>query len=91
MRDLSVLTEALLAAARRAGAESADAMAVEGRSVSIDIRAGRLEQAERAEGIEVGLRVLVGGQQACVSASDISPATLEFKDKHFYANGQQLQ
>lgn len=77
MRDLSSLTEALLAAARRAGAEAADAMAVEGRSVSIDIRAGRLEQAERAEGIEVGLRVLIGGQQACVSASDISSATLE--------------
>lgn len=77
MRDLSSLTEALLAAARRAGAEAADAMAVEGQSVSIDIRAGRLEQAERAEGIEVGLRVLIGGQQACVSASDISAATLE--------------
>ncbi|MBL4929138.1 TldD/PmbA family protein [Fuscibacter oryzae] len=77
MRDLSSLTDALLAAARRAGAEAADAMAVEGRSVSIDIRAGRLEQAERAEGIDVGLRVLIGGQQACVSASDISSATLE--------------
>lgn len=77
MRDLSRLTEGLLAAARRAGAEAADAMAVEGQSVSIDIRAGRLEQAERAEGIEVGLRVLIGGRQACVSASDIAPATLE--------------
>jgi PmbA protein len=77
MRDLSRLTEGLLAAARRAGAEAADALAVEGQSVSIDIRAGRLEQAERAEGIEVGLRVLIGGRQACVSASDIAPATLE--------------
>ena len=75
--DPASLTAALLDAARAAGAEAADAMAVEGRSVSIDIRAGRLEQAERAEGIEVGLRVLIGGQQACVSASDISPATLE--------------
>lgn len=75
--DLEDLTHRLLDAARRAGAEAADAMAVEGQALSIDIRAGALEQAERAEGIEVGLRVLIGGQQACVSASDISAATLE--------------
>lgn len=75
--SLESLTQALLDAARRAGAGAADALAVEGRSQSIDIRAGRLEQAERAEGIEVGLRVLIGGRQACVSASDTSAATLE--------------
>lgn len=70
------LTEALLAAARHAGAEAADAMAIEGTSQSIQLRAGRLEQAERAEEIEIGLRVLMGGRQACVSASDTSPATI---------------
>lgn len=76
MTDLSRLTEALLGAAKRAGAEAADAMALQGASVSIDIRKGRLEQAERAEGVEIGLRVLIGGQQACVSASDISDRTI---------------
>ncbi|MGO4851697.1 TldD/PmbA family protein [Phaeovulum sp. W22_SRMD_FR3] len=74
---LSSLTEALLAAAKRAGATAADAMAVDGRAVSIDVRAGALEQAERAEGVEIGLRVLIGGRQACVSASDISARTIE--------------
>lgn len=74
---LESLADQLLAAAKRAGAESADAMALEGRSQSIDIRAGALEQAERSEAIELGLRVLIGGRQACVSASDISPATIE--------------
>ncbi len=74
--DLSQLTEALLAAARKAGAEAADAMAVDGTAVSIDVRQGHLEQAERAEGIEIGLRVLVGQRQACVSASSISDRTL---------------
>lgn len=73
---LDRLTHALLHAARRAGAEAADAMAVDGRSTSIDIRAGALEQAERAEAVEIGLRVLIGGRQACVSASDISDATI---------------
>src|SRR6056297_2751318 len=71
------LTEALLAAARAAGAESADAVAIRGESVVVDIRAGTLEQAERAEGTDIGLRVLIGGRQANVSASDTRPETIE--------------
>lgn len=73
---LSDLTEALLTAARRAGAEAADAMAIDGRAVSIDVRAGKLEQAERSEGVEIGLRVLLGKRQACVSASNASAQTV---------------
>ncbi len=74
---LSDLTNAMLLAAERAGAEAADAIATEGRSVSIDVREGALEQAERAEGIEIGLRVLIGQRQACVAASDVSSHTIE--------------
>ncbi|MDF2143034.1 TldD/PmbA family protein [Paenirhodobacter sp. CAU 1674] len=73
---LSDLTAALLAAATKAGAHAADAIAVDGRAVSIDVRAGGLEQAERSEGVEIGLRVLIGGRQACVSASDVSARTI---------------
>ncbi len=76
MPALENLTDALLTAARKAGAESADAMAVSGTSVSIETRAGKLEQAERSESIEIGLRVLIGGRQACVSASDVSDRTI---------------
>ena len=74
--SLQDLTAALLAAAAHAGAGSADAIAVDGRAVSIDVRQGRLEQAERSEGIEIGLRVLIGGRQACVSASETSAETM---------------
>ncbi|MFD2173059.1 TldD/PmbA family protein [Rhodobacter lacus] len=74
--ELNELTEALLKAAKTAGAEAADAMAVEGRAVSIDVRGGALEQAERSEGVEIGLRVLIGGRQACVAASDLSARTM---------------
>jgi PmbA protein len=74
---LESLTAALLDAARRAGADAADAMAVQGTSIAIDIRGGVLEQAERAEGIDLGLRVMVGQRQANVSASDIKPSTLQ--------------
>ncbi|WP_126975148.1 TldD/PmbA family protein [Frigidibacter oleivorans] len=73
---LERLTQALLAAAARAGAGAADAIAVDGVAQSIDVRDGRLEQAERSEGVEIGLRVLIGGRQACVSASDISDRTM---------------
>lgn len=75
-RSLETLTEALLTAAKRAGADAADAIAVDGVATAIDIRAGKLEQAERSEGVELGLRVLVGQRQACVSVSDITPATI---------------
>ncbi len=73
---LDTITDALLSAAQAAGAEAADAMAVRGRSVTVDVRAGALEQAERAEGTDIGLRVLLGGRQACVSASDTHADTL---------------
>ena len=74
--DIESLTNALLDAARQAGAEAADALAVEGTALSIDVRRGALEHAERAEGVELGLRVLIGHRQACVSASDSRPETL---------------
>lgn len=75
-QSLSDLSDQLLQAAKRAGAEAADAIAVDGTSLSITVREGALEQAERSEGIEIGLRVLVGKRQACVSASDTKPETL---------------
>ena len=74
---LEALCHQLLDAARSAGADAADSMAVGGTSVSIDIREGRLEQAERSEGVDLGLRVFVGQRQANVSASDIRPETLQ--------------
>lgn len=75
-RDLASLTQALLDAARAAGATSADAMAVAGTQIAIDVRSGHLEEATRAEGIDVGLRVLIGTRQAVVSSSDARPETL---------------
>ena len=76
MQNLSDLTAAMLAAASRAGADAADAIATDARALSIDVRGGALEHAERTEGIEIGLRVLVGQRQACVAASDVSERTI---------------
>ncbi len=74
--SLADLADALLSEARKAGADAADALVVDGTSVSIDVRQGALEQAERSEGIDLGLRVLIGRRQACVSASDSRLETL---------------
>ena len=75
-QSLNDLTQALLAAARTAGADAADAVAVDGTSLSIEVRGGALEQAERSEGIDIGLRVMIGQRQANVSSSDTRPETL---------------
>jgi PmbA protein len=64
----------LVALARRAGADSADALHVANRSLSVSRRLGRVEQLERAEGTELGLRVFVGRRQAMVAATDADPA-----------------
>ncbi len=75
-QDLAALTERLLSQALEAGAESADVLAVNGTSVSIDVLDGRLEHAERSEGIDLGLRVLIGQKQAIVSSSLFDDETL---------------
>ncbi|ROU02973.1 TldD/PmbA family protein [Histidinibacterium lentulum] len=74
--DLSALADQILTAARAAGAEAADVVAIGGTSLSIDVRGGRLEEAQRSEGIDLGLRVLIGRRQACVSASETAPDVL---------------
>lgn len=74
--QISDIAETLLAAAKAAGADAADVLVTDGVSVSIDVLKGKLEHAERAEGIDIGLRVVIGQRQANVSASDASAETL---------------
>ncbi|MBR1126301.1 TldD/PmbA family protein [Bradyrhizobium lablabi] len=69
---LSELAQRLVEAAKRAGADAADAVAVRGVSQGVEVRDGRVEESERSEGDDVGLRVLVGQRQAVVSTNDIS-------------------
>src|SRR3954453_19879465 len=69
---LSTLAQRLVEAARRAGADAADAVAVRGISHGVEVRDGRVEESERSEGDDMGLRVLVGRRQAVVSTNDIS-------------------
>src|SRR3954470_16273203 len=69
---LSDIAQRLVEAAKRAGADAADAVAVRGVSQGVEVRDGRVEESERSEGDDVGLRVLVGQRQAVVSTNDVS-------------------
>ncbi|WP_417666678.1 TldD/PmbA family protein [Roseibium sp.] len=59
----------LVDAAKRAGADTCDAVAITGVSLSVDVRDGKVEETDRAEGDDVTLRVFVGKRTASVSAN----------------------
>lgn len=67
----------LIEQAKSKGADEADAVMVEGTSLSVAVRLGETEKVERAEGSDLGLRVLIGKRQAIVSTSDTSKDTLD--------------
>uniref|UniRef100_Q07TA1 Modulator protein n=1 Tax=Rhodopseudomonas palustris (strain BisA53) TaxID=316055 RepID=Q07TA1_RHOP5 len=69
---LETLAQRLVEAARRGGADAADAVAVRHIAQSVEVRDGRVEESERAESDDIGLRVLVGRRQAVVSTNDVS-------------------
>jgi PmbA protein len=73
--QLNLLSD-LLDAAKKAGAEAADAVVYNAASLSVSCRMGELEKLERAESNDLGLRVLIGKQQAMVSSTDFDPSTL---------------
>ena len=73
--DQSALTdraERLVKAARAAGADTADAVALRSLSLGIEVRDGAVEESESSESDDIGLRVLVGRRQAVVSTNDLS-------------------
>ncbi len=75
--DADSLLADLLKKAKAAGADAADALVAEGVSLSLARRLGKSEGVERAEGRDLGLRVLIGKRQAVVSSTDFSAAALD--------------
>ena len=65
----------LVSAALKAGADAAEAVSSQRASLSVGVRNGSLEDVEREESRDLGLRVFIGRRQATVSASDLSEAT----------------
>ncbi|HZZ90584.1 MAG TPA: DNA gyrase modulator, partial [Caulobacteraceae bacterium] len=69
--DENMLQE-VIAKARAAGADAAEAVFAERQSLSVTVRLGALEEVEREESRDLGVRVFVGNRQASVSGSDVS-------------------
>lgn len=77
MNDTLNLLQDLIKKAKSCGADAADAVKVDGTSLSLTYRLGEVEQLDRSEGGDLGLRVLVGKRQAIVSTSDTSQKSLD--------------
>jgi len=73
---LELVTE-LVNRATQKGADAADAVFVDGTSLSVAWRNGEQEKLERSEGRDLGLRAIIGKRQAIVSSSDFSSPALE--------------
>jgi PmbA protein len=74
MTDYLSLVSDLIRQARSAGADAADAVLVNGTSLSVASRQGKIEHLERSEGHDLGLRVFIGQRAAIVSSSSLDPA-----------------
>ncbi len=77
LTTLSPVLKSLLAKAKAKGANHADAIVTHGRSLSMTVRGGALEDVDNSEGRDIGLRVLIGNRQACVSSSDLSESSMD--------------
>ena len=67
----------LIASARAAGADAADAVLISGTSLSVQRRLGKTEHVERSEGQDLGLRVFLGRRAAMVSSSTVAPSSFK--------------
>ena len=67
----------IVARAKTAGADAADAVFAADAALEVSIRLGKLEDVGRSESAELGLRVFVGRRSASVSTTDLSPQALD--------------
>ena len=72
MDPLNLLAD-LIARARAAGADAADAVLISGTSLGVQRRLGKTEHVERSEGRDLGLRVFLGKRAAIVSSTTVDP------------------
>ena len=71
------LAQKLIELTLKAGADAADTIVSDSASLSLSCRLGTLEDCERAESRDVGLRAMIGQQQAFVSGSAVDDNALQ--------------
>ncbi|MEP3199862.1 MAG: TldD/PmbA family protein [Lentilitoribacter sp.] len=67
-QELLLRAEKLIDAAKKSGADAADAVVVRGKSKSVSVRLGKVENTQSSESDDFSLRVFVGNKVASVSA-----------------------
>jgi PmbA protein len=67
-KELLLRAEKLIDAAKKSGADAADAVVVRGKSKSVSVRLGKVENTQSSESDDFSLRVFVGNKVASVSA-----------------------
>lgn len=75
--DLLNLAGDVIARAKKFGADSCDALAVDAQGTEIEMREGEIEKLERMESRGLGLRVFVGQSSALISGSVFTPESLD--------------
>jgi PmbA protein len=75
--DSSAALAALIAYAKKAGADASEASLASRESISAEVRMGELEGMEREESRSVALRAFIGKRQAAASSTDLSAKGLQ--------------
>ena len=71
------LAEDILARAKKLGADSCDALAIDAEGTDIEMREGEIEKLERTESRGLGLRVFIGQSSALISGSVFTTESLD--------------
>jgi PmbA protein len=74
---LEVIASTLLDMSKKAGADAAEVIGFEKKSLNVDVLHGKLEGVERSEATDIGLRIILDGRQACLSSSDVREESLK--------------
>ena len=76
-QSLKQLSENLIEKATALGATAAEAMIVENKSLSLEVKNQNLEKIESSDTLDLGLRVFINSQSACVSISSVNEMAVD--------------
>ena len=77
LEQATALAADAVARATKNGADEADCVVASSASTQVGVRLGKVENIDRSEGGELGLRAFVGRRNASASTSDLTPASID--------------
>jgi PmbA protein len=76
-QNLKQLAEELITKAKLLGATAAEGIVKQSKALSIEVKNSALEKIETSESLDLGLRVFVNAQSACVSISSVNKNSID--------------